>query len=220
MSDSTGKKDTNPKDSIGGNKLPLNLWPASATSYGCLGMLDGALKYGRDNFRAAGIRYSIYSNALRRHLDALDEGEWIDRIEDGGSGLPHLAHILATAAILAEGFTKGNITDDRKYPTNYRTLVDNLTPEVKRLKEKHAAMDPHHYTIHDEAELPSADPVDEAIAELQVLANSDCIHCKCWETKHEFLAPFHCRQCGQCPGYAPAVPAAGRVPMKEWKARK
>ena len=34
-------KPTNPKDAIGSDKLPLHLWPSTATALGCLGLLDG-----------------------------------------------------------------------------------------------------------------------------------------------------------------------------------
>ena len=47
-------KETNPKDAIGSQKLPLHLWPTTATAMGCLGLLDGALKYGRANWRVSG----------------------------------------------------------------------------------------------------------------------------------------------------------------------
>lgn len=139
------KKPTNPKDAIGSDKLPLHLWPSTATAYGALGLLEGMLKYGRSNYRAIGVRASIYYDAARRHLDAWFEGE--DDAPD--SGLPHLAHALACLAILVEAKVKGNLTDDRMYPTEYRALVEELTPEVKRLKDKYADKAPKHYTIQD-----------------------------------------------------------------------
>jgi hypothetical protein len=58
-------KDTNPKDAVGSDKLPLHLWPESATMYGCLGLLEGMSKYGRSNWRAAGVRASIYYDACK-----------------------------------------------------------------------------------------------------------------------------------------------------------
>jgi hypothetical protein len=44
-------KAVNPKDGIGNTKLPLHLWPFSATAQGSLALLDGMLKYGRLNWR-------------------------------------------------------------------------------------------------------------------------------------------------------------------------
>lgn len=138
-------KPTNPKDIIGSDKLPLHLWPTTATALGCLGLLDGALKYGRSNFRAVGVRASIYYDATMRHLNAWFEGEEFDP----DSGLPHMAHALACLAIIVEAQAKGNMTDDRMYPTGYRDLVSALTPLVAELKATHAGKDPKHYTIED-----------------------------------------------------------------------
>lgn len=139
-------KASNPKDLIGSDKLPLHLWPETATALGCLGLLDGMLKYGRNNWRAVGVRASIYKDALDRHLNAwFDEGEDLDP----DSGLPHLAHALACLAIIVDAQAAGKMTDDRMLRGGYRRLVDDLTPHVKRMKTKHAGRTPKHYTIED-----------------------------------------------------------------------
>jgi hypothetical protein len=138
-------KPTNPKDAIGSNKLPLHLWPTTATAMGCLGLLDGELKYGRSNFRKIGIRASIYYDAARRHLDAWFEGE--DYAPD--NGIPHLAHALACLAIIVDAEAAGKLNDDRMLPGGYRPLVEKLTPLVKQLKELHKERTPKHYTIAD-----------------------------------------------------------------------
>lgn len=135
----------NPKDAIGSDKMPLHLWPETATVMGTLGLLDGALKYGRSNWRSAGIRLSVYVDAMRRHINAMFEGEKVDP----DSGLPHIAHILATAAIIVDADAAGKLIDDSQYPGGYRALLDEMTPEVARLKEKHADKNPKHYTIKD-----------------------------------------------------------------------
>lgn len=141
-------KPTNPKDAIGSDKLPLHLWPTTATVLGCLGLLDGALKYGRSNWRVMGVRASIYYDAARRHLDAWFEGE----DTDPDSGLPHHAHALACLAILVDAAAAGRLTDDRTYGgAPYRALVRELTPHVARLKQLHAGKAPKHYTIADSA---------------------------------------------------------------------
>lgn len=127
-------KPTNPKDIIGSSKLPLHLWPTTASAMGCLGFLEGALKYGRSNFRAVGVRSSIYYDACRRHLDAWFEGE--DNAPD--SGLPHLSHALACIAIIVDAQACGKLNDDRMYPADYRKFVDDLSTHVPRLKEKYA----------------------------------------------------------------------------------
>lgn len=138
-------KETNPKDAIGGDKVPLHLWPETATVTGALGLLDGALKYGRANWRHAGIKASIYVDALKRHTNAWFEGEDFDP----DSGLHHFSHILACAAILVDADACGNMTDDRQTAGGYRALINKMTPHVKRLKTLHAAKTPRHYTIKD-----------------------------------------------------------------------
>jgi hypothetical protein len=138
-------KPTNPKDAIGSNKVPLHLWPETATVLGALGLLDGALKYGRSNYRAIGVRASIYYDAARRHLNAWFEGE----DTDPDSGLPQLAHVLACVAIIIDAEAAGKLNDDRNIAGGYRQLIDSLTPHVARLKEQYTDKKPHHYTITD-----------------------------------------------------------------------
>jgi hypothetical protein len=139
-------KPSNPKDIAGSSKIPLHLWPTTATALGSMAMLDGALKYGRSNFRAVGVRASIYYDALLRHLNAWFEGE----NDDPDSNLPHLAHVLACAAIIVDAQSAGKLTDDRVIPAEYRGFVDGLTPYVERLKQKHAHRSPKHYTKADQ----------------------------------------------------------------------
>jgi hypothetical protein len=138
-------KPTNPKDAAGRSKLPLHLWPETATALGALGLLDGMLKYGRANWREAGARATIYVDALRRHVAAWMEGEELDP----DSGLPHLAHALACLAILVDAEAAGKLVDDRNYPGGYREHVEALTPHVARLKALHSERSPHHFTIAD-----------------------------------------------------------------------
>jgi hypothetical protein len=147
-------KPTNPKDALGSDKLPLHLWPATATILGSLGLLDGACKYGRSNFRAIGVRASIYVDAAKRHIDAWMEGE----DTDPDSSVHHLGHALASLAIIVEAIAKKNLTDDRNYPTDYREWVNQYTPLVKQIKERYANKHPKHYTIQDGAKTSCASP--------------------------------------------------------------
>ena len=144
-----GTKPSNPKDAIGSDKLPLHLWPAAASALGCIGMLEGLVKYGRNNFRFAGIRYSIYLDACKRHLDALLEAE--DHAPD--TGTPHLANALACLGIIADAMANGTLIDDRNYvpkPGHWRHFIDHVcTPHVARLKKMFAHKSPKHYTVQD-----------------------------------------------------------------------
>lgn len=135
-------KDTNPKQAIGSNKIPFHLWPETASLLGALGLLDGALKYGRSNFRACGVKASVYYDACRRHMDRWFEGE----DNDPDSGLPHLAHALACLAILVDSGAAGKLTDDRMYPGGFDKLMADMTPHVARLKALYADKHPKHFT--------------------------------------------------------------------------
>jgi hypothetical protein len=137
----------NPKDLIGTNKVPLSLMPATAIAVTSVAMLDGALKYGRDNYRAIGVRASIYVDAAQRHLLAWMEGE--DVTSD--SHVHHLGHAIACLAILIDAEAAGMLHDDRKIAGGYSALLARLTPLVAELRAQHADKAPHHYTIADTA---------------------------------------------------------------------
>lgn len=148
MKKDTTLKNTNPKDAIGCNKVPLHLFPETARIMGAMGLLDGMLKYGRANWRKAGIRASIYYDACNRHLDAWFEGEDVDP----DSGLPHLAHAIACIAIIIDAKAAGKLNDDRQVKGGYRKFINEMTKEVTRLKDLHKDKSPKHYTIADNEE--------------------------------------------------------------------
>jgi hypothetical protein len=138
-------KPINPKEGLGSLKLPLSLWPATATAMGCIGMLDGATKYGRSNFIAGGTSATVMVDAAMRHLQAWQQGE--DNARD--SGVPHLANALATIAIIVDAQAAGVLVDDRAYANGYAELASKLTPLVEKLKSERAHLQPKHYTIAD-----------------------------------------------------------------------
>lgn len=139
------EKPTNPKDLIGSDKIPLHLWPMTATALGSMALLDGACKYGRSNFRAVGVRASIYYDAAMRHLSKWFEGEDVDP----DSGVHHLGHVLACIAILVDAKACGKLNDDRMVKGGYLEQLEELTALVPLIKEKYADRSPKHYTIED-----------------------------------------------------------------------
>lgn len=145
----------NPKDAIGATKLPLDLWPAEATALGSLGMLEGALKYGRNNYIAGdGVIASIYVAALKRHVDSWFSGE--ERATDTNSD--HLGNALACLAILVKARAHGKLIDDRDFtpkPGAYRAFMDGITEQVKHLKALFKDKNPRHFTIADNPKEPS-----------------------------------------------------------------
>lgn len=138
-------KPTNPKDIIGSDKLPLHLVPEAVEAYATLAFLEGALKYGRFNWRIAGVRFSIYLDALERHYKKLKAGEW----EDQKTRVPHLASIIACAGIILDARVCGKLVDDRPPSAPVSALLDDLSKHVVQLKDLFKDHHPKQYTIED-----------------------------------------------------------------------
>lgn len=102
-------KETNPKDAVGVRKVPLSVVPSGVMTELGLALLEGARKYGRHNYRVAGIRYSVYYDAAMRHLMSWWEGEDIDR----DSGLSHVTKAIATLTVLRDAMIRRSYSDDR-----------------------------------------------------------------------------------------------------------
>lgn len=105
-------KESNPKDAVGTKKVPYSTVPSGPLAEVGLAMLEGALKYGRHNYRAVGVRTSVYYDACRRHLDAFWEGQ----DTDPDSGLPHIIKAIACLVVLRDSQIIGNVVDDRPPP--------------------------------------------------------------------------------------------------------
>lgn len=136
-------KPSNPKDIIGSDKLPLSLVPGSTKAYLALGHLEGMLKYGYFNFREAGVRCSIYTDALERHLEKFKNGEWEDPI----TKVPHLANMLACLSIIVDAHECGKLTDDRPKSSPVASLIDRFAENVKHLKTLFSESKPVDYFI-------------------------------------------------------------------------
>lgn len=139
-------KATNPKDAIGSDKLPLHLVPDSLVAYAALAFLEGALKYGQFNWRAAGVRASIYLSAMERHMRKFKSGEWADE----KTGVPHLASIIACCGIILDAKLVDKLNDDRP-PAMYAFsgLLDRMSIDVVEMKQLFNGFTPHQYTIAD-----------------------------------------------------------------------
>jgi hypothetical protein len=141
------RKPSNPKDAIATFKLPLHLVSPIVTAYQAISHYLGNVKYGAWNYRGAGVRYSVYYAACKRHLDAWWEGEWADPID----GTPHLANALACIGIILEGHHAGNATDDR--PPSQREELAKIRAQFEALMpkivERYGDKNPRHFTIAD-----------------------------------------------------------------------
>lgn len=136
-------KDTNPKDAIGIRKAPLSTVPGNVLAEMGVAMLEGASKYGRHNYRAAGVRASVYYDAAMRHLIAWWEGEDIDP----DSGMSHITKLLACMAVLRDAMHQDMWTDDR--PPISKPFYGQLNQTSAEILDRHADKRPKHYTIED-----------------------------------------------------------------------
>lgn len=137
--------DTNPKKKFGDKSIPLNLWSPLASAYGAVSLYNGALKYGRGNYKATPVEASIYIAAALRHLLAWAEGEEFDPAD----GCPNLGGVLANIAILLDSRAVGMMIDDRQISGGYLKEREMLKEIVGKLQILHADKDPRHYTIKD-----------------------------------------------------------------------
>jgi hypothetical protein len=139
---------SNPKDIIGSDKLPMGLVPGTTKAYLALGHMEGMLKYGLVNWREAGVRFSIYKDALERHMEKLSTyGEW----EDPQTTVPHLANAIACLSIIIDAYETGKLIDDRpkSVKTDGPNVIDRFSAKVKHLRKMFADYKPKHWTIED-----------------------------------------------------------------------
>jgi hypothetical protein len=125
------KKDTNPKDSCGIQKVPMHVVPTKPLLEVGLAMLEGSRKYGSHNFRDVGVRFSVYYDAAMRHLMDWHEGQDIDP----ASGVHHVVKAMACLFVLRDSMHMNNFVDDRpiQYPSGLN--MDSLNGLAKTIIE-------------------------------------------------------------------------------------
>lgn len=121
-------KDSNPKDVIGCKKPPVSTVSEPVLFEVGAAMLEGALKYGRHNYREIGVRSSVYFDAARRHLGDWWEGE----DTDPDSGLPHISKAIASLVVLRDAQMQGREFDDRppKAAKGWMARISQLVTEI------------------------------------------------------------------------------------------
>lgn len=122
-------KPSNPKDSIGIRKPPTSTIPQNVVAEIGVGMLEGALKYGRHNYRVIGVRASVYYDAAKRHLDAWWEGE----DNDPDSGLSHITKAITSLVVLRDAMLCDKLTDDRPPKSDvvgHRKYLTKIVEEI------------------------------------------------------------------------------------------
>jgi len=89
-------------------KPPLALVPRALLYAAGRALGYGAAKYAPNNWRR-GMKWTEPASALLRHMTAWLEGEDLDPVESGGSGLSHLDHAVACLAFLT------HMVNDERY---------------------------------------------------------------------------------------------------------
>lgn len=127
------EKPSNPKDAVGIRKAPMSTVPATVLAEIGVGMLEGALKYGRHNYRAVGVRASVYYDATMRHMRDWWEGEDMDP----DVPLSHITKALCSLVVLRDAMIQGMLTDDRPPPAPVASHRAALQAVVGGLIEKY-----------------------------------------------------------------------------------
>lgn len=125
-------KPSNPKDSVGIKKIYFSVLPWGVIAEVGLAMLEGALKYGRHNYRGVGVRASVYFDATIRHLTDWWEGEDIDP----DSQLSHITKAIASLTVLRDSMLRQNWSDDRP-PRMNSGWIQELNKKAAVLVEKY-----------------------------------------------------------------------------------
>lgn len=127
------RKPTNPKDALGIKKVPMSTIPMPVIAELGVAMLEGAMKYGRHNYRVIGVRASVYYDAvMQRHMPLWWEGEDIDP----DSGLNHIVKAIASLVVLRDAMIRGNWVDDRP-PRTPDGWQKELNDKVEALVNKY-----------------------------------------------------------------------------------
>lgn len=133
--DLKAKLGINPKQLLGNNKIPSSTVSQLVMMEVGVAMLEGALKYGRHNYRAnEGIVASVYYDATCRHLDTWYEGE----DDDPDTRISHLSKAIASITVLRDAMLLGTFIDDRPPRINNLALFrKELEERVKEMRVKH-----------------------------------------------------------------------------------
>ena len=136
-------KDSNPKDVIGARKAKMSVIPAGVLLDLGNALTEGMAKYGRHNYRAVGVRASVYYDAAMGHLMDWWEGQDID----AESGLSHVTKAMASLTVLRDAMLQDMLHDDR--PPRSKVFKADFSKMTGEILDRHADKNPRHYTIQD-----------------------------------------------------------------------
>jgi hypothetical protein len=108
----------NVKNKAAANKPKTSAVPPIAIMALGAAMQNGADKYGKFNWRKTEVSASVFYDAMMRHLAAWYSGENFA----SDSGVHHLAHLMAGAAIILDAQHNGVFVDNR--PTGCQVVPE------------------------------------------------------------------------------------------------
>lgn len=101
----------------------------------------GKLKYGGNNWRAAGADALVYLGAMKRHIDRWSTGE--QRASDDMTH--HLGNVMACCDILLEAEYLGILKDTRMPDIDLAPLYKKAEEVMQHLLKVHGEKNPKHY---------------------------------------------------------------------------
>ncbi len=108
--DKKAAKPANPKQAFGDKKPRLTLLPLSAQLAQQEAHMDGALKYGEQNWRETPVEAMTYIDAAKRHLTLFENGELFAR----DTTVQNLGAVMACCAILIDAMAHDTMIDNRR----------------------------------------------------------------------------------------------------------
>ncbi len=126
------KKDTNPKDAIGVEKVQFTNIPVDVLTEIALGMTEGALKYGPFNWISKGVNSGVYIDGTLRHIFAWQGGEDIDP----DSKVSHITKAITSLIVLRSAMLNNTWTDTRP-PKSADNFIADANAKTKALIEKY-----------------------------------------------------------------------------------
>jgi len=134
-------KSINPKDAIGSTKPPITTVPMNVMSELGVAMMEGAIKYGKHNYRVSPVRASVYVDAAWRHLSKWWEGEDIDP----DSELSHVIKAIASLTVIRDAMMQDSWYDDR--PVKAKPYIEKLQAQTDAVVKKYPVSVPPHLEI-------------------------------------------------------------------------
>lgn len=101
-----------PKKQCGDMKPQLHLIPPAGNEEQAKALMLGARKYGERNWLSNQVDMTTYLSAMKRHIDAVLDGEDFDP----ESGAHHLGHVMAGCSIILDARRHKTLVDDRRLP--------------------------------------------------------------------------------------------------------